>query len=168
MTEKKFTYILISFAVLAILIVILVNIPWGGDKAKIRKEFGNLEKDHVYETITLNEVFKKQNSDEQFQLFVGSSQTVSEKSFAYEANRLAKQYNLKTIYYLDSSKLTDIELINLKHETNSYAELPSLFYFEPNEGKSTTPYISGLKELENFDNNWRNLLTQYFLDCYGE
>lgn len=166
--EKKFTYILVSLAALAILIVILVNIPWGGDKGAIRKEFGNLDKDHVYETITYEEVFNKINSGETFQLFVGSSMTVSEKSFAYEADRLAKLNNVQTIYYLNLAKLTETELTNIRVETSHHVTFPSLFYFEL-EDDSTTSYaynISGLKDLEDFDNNWRELLTQYFKDCY--
>lgn len=168
MNEKKFTYILVSTAILAIIIVILIYIPWGGDKAAIRKEFTGLDKNHVYETINYDDVFKKINSGETFQLFVGTSQTVDEQSFAYEANELAKINNVKTIYYLKLTKLTVEQLANLKEATSHYTEFPSLFYFEMNEDKgvSSAFNISGLKDLEDFDGNWRSLITQYFKDCY--
>lgn len=174
MTEKKFTYILVSVATLAILVVILLNIPWGGDKAKIRREFENLDKDHVYETISYDEVYKKINSGETFQLFIGSgenpdgSANINGRSFAYEANQLAKIYNVKTIYYLSLSELNEEELTNLKVTTSHYVVFPSLFYFESEDPQSRAYEISGLRELEDYDKNWRNLLTQYFTDCYGK
>ena len=172
MTEKKFTYILVSVAALAILVVILVNIPWGGDKAKIRREFENLDRDHVYETISYDDVYKKINSGETFQLFIGigensdGSENVNGRSFAYEANQLAKIYDVKTIYYLRLSDLNEEKLTNLKVTTSHYVVFPSLFFFEGEEPQSRAYEISGLRELEDYDNNWRNLLTQYFKDCY--
>ena len=173
MTEKKFTYILVSVAALAILVVILLNIPWGGDKAAIRREFDNLDKDHVYETISYEDVNKKINSGETFQLFVGfgtyrnGDSNVAGKVVAYEADRLAKKHNVSKIYYLNYSKLTEEQLTNLKMTTSHYTEFPSLFYFEgEGEGASIAENISGLKDLEDFNENWRDLLTQYFEDCY--
>lgn len=167
--EKKFTYILVGLAVIAIIIVILIYVPLGGDRTQIRREFGNLDKDHVFKSITYEEVFEKINSGEEFQLFVGSSQTVSDKSFAYEANKLAKEYNIKTIYYLRLYNLTETQLTNLKVETSRYVEFPSLFYFELDEdtNKSFAYNISGLKDLEEYSNNWQLLLTQYFEECYN-
>jgi len=128
--EKKFTYILVALAVVAIIIVILVNVPLGGDKARIRREFGNLEKEHVFETITYDEVFEKINSGETFQLFVGSSFTVNDKSFAYEADKLAKEYNLETIYYLRLYELTETQITDLKVETSSYVVFDTLHWTE--------------------------------------
>lgn len=167
--EKKFTYILVALAVVAIIIVILVNVPLGGDKARIRREFGNLEKEHIFETITYDEVFEKINSGETFQLFVGSSFTVNDKSFAYEADKLAKEYNLETIYYLRLYELTETQITDLKVETSSYVVFPSLFLFELDEdtNKSVAYNISGLKDLKDFGNNWQLLLTQYFEECYN-
>lgn len=173
MTEKKFTYILVSVATLAILIVILLNIPWGGDSAAIRKEFGNLDKDHVYESISYDEVYSKINSGETFQLFIGfgtyadGTPNVDGRSFAYEANELAEIYNVKTIYYINLPSLNEEQITNLKVTTSHYITFPSLFYFEQEGELDSIAYnISSLKDFEDFDNNWRSLLTQYFKDCY--
>jgi len=166
--EKKFTIILASLALIAIIIVILVYVPVGGDRSKIRREFGNLDKKHVFESISYDEVIEKINKGETFQLFIGSSFTVSDKSFAYEANQLAKEYNVEKIYYLRLYKLTNIQISNLKAETSVYVEFHSLFYFEYDEdlNKSYAYNISGLKNPSEYGNNWQLLLDQYFQECY--
>lgn len=173
MTEKKFTYILVSTAALAILIVILLNIPWGGDRGTIMREFESLDKDHVYETISYDEVYKKINSGETFQLFIGHGKNADGTpytdgtSFAYEADKLAKIYNVETIYYLNLPSLNEEQITNLKVTTSHYISFPTLIYFESESDVSSIAYnISSLKELGDFDYNWRSLLTQYFKDCY--
>jgi hypothetical protein len=172
MTEKKFTYILVSLAAIAILVVILLNIPWGGEKAKIAKEF-NIDKDHVYVMISEEDLYKKINSGETFQLFVGygmnpnKTPNLNGQSFAYEANKLAKTYNVEIIYYINYLELNEEQLTNLKEATSFYTEFPSLFYFEGELGeKSIALNISGLKDLEDFDGSLLSLLEQYFKDCY--
>lgn len=171
MNEKKFTYILFSVAALAILIVILVNIPWGGDKSAIMKEFDSLEsRDHVFETISYDKVIEKINSGETFQLFVGSSALKESNVFVFEANKLAKQYGLKTIYYLNYSKLTANQLDEIKILSSVSTTFPTLIYFEDDEGSATSTAfnISGLKDLDNFDHNWKDLLSEYFSQCYDK
>jgi len=172
MTEKKFTYILISVAALAILVVILLNIPWGGDKAAISKEFA-IDKDHIYETISEENLYTKINSGETFQLFVGygtnpnGTPNLNGQSFAYEANKLATSYDVKIIYFLNYAKLTEAGISNLKDATSFHTEFPSLFYFEGDLNEaSRANNISGLKELEDFDGSLLDLLEQYFKDCY--
>src|SRR5690606_36681062 len=148
---------------------ILVNVPLGGDKARIRRECGNLKIEHIVQTITYDEVFQKINAGETFELCVDSSFTVNDKAFADEADKLAKEYNLETIYYLRLYELTETQITDLKVETSSYVVFPSLFLFELDEdtNKSVAYNISGLKDLIDFGNNRQLLLTQYFEECYN-
>lgn len=165
MTEKKFTYILVSVAVAAILFVILLNIPWGGERAKLAKEF-ELEKNHILVTISFDDVIKKINGAEEFQLFVG---TTDDKVFVHNANELAKEHGVEKIYYLNYRLLNEEQVDTLKANSSSYIKFPSMLFFEVyDEEFSSALYISGIKDINDFDGNIRDLLSQYFIDCYGE
>jgi hypothetical protein len=171
MNEKKFTYLLVSAAALAILIVILVNIPWGGDKAAIRKEYDLESNEHVFETISFENMMEKINKNETFQVYVGSTKHDTEaKQFVYETNKLAKTKNIKTIYYLDLSKLSTGQLDEIKIESNENDYFPTMIYFEGSDdfGRSVATNISGLKDYKvNYKSNWSILITEYFEDCYN-
>lgn len=167
MNEKKFTYIVISVAIVAILIVILTAVPWGGDKAAIMKEFDSLEdKNHVYETISYEDVMKKIESGETFQVFVGSKNQLRTEQFVFVTNTLAKQYEIATIYYLNYDKLTNEQLTNIKVNTSTATTFPTLIFWENNGATSTAFHISGLKKFEVYNSNWFDLLTEYFNECY--
>lgn len=169
MNEKKFTYIIVSLAAVAILVVILLNIPWGGEKAKIRKEFGLDNKDHVYEYITYDSVLEKIDAGESFQLFVGDS---VDKLFAITTNDLAKQYGVEVVHYLNLLQLSEDQLVNLTHNitASQHGDFPSLYYFGYDAAGENivATNISGLKELEDYQGNYRDLLTQYFKECYED
>lgn len=167
MNEKKFTYIVISVAIIAILIVILTAVPWGGDKVAIMKEFDSLDdKNHVYETISYEDVMKKIESGETFQVFVGSKNQLGTEQFVFVTNELAKQYEIATIYYLNYDKLTNHQLTNIKIASSTATTFPTLIFWENDGATSTAFHISGLKKFETYNSNWFDLLTEYFNECY--
>lgn len=170
MNEKKFTYILFTIAAVAILIVILVSIPWGGDKGRINREYESLtSNDHVFVSIDFDDVMKKINNNETFQVYVGSSGLKESEQFVFETNKIAKQFGIDTIYYLHYNELTSDQITKIKNNSSSETTFPTLIYWVTDDVKhsSTTVNISGLKNLErDYHSNWSELLTEYFENCY--
>jgi len=167
-TEKKLTYIVVGVAVFAILLVIMLSIPWGGDKAAIDKEYDSLDgRDHVFETIDYDDVMKKVANGDTFQVYIGSGELAQCEQFVFEANKLAKTHNLETIYYLHSDELTEDQITNLKIESSMAISFPTLIYWENDGAASTAFHISSLKDFSgSYQSNWSILLTEYFNDCY--
>jgi hypothetical protein len=170
MNEKKFTYILFAIAAAAILIVVLVSIPWGGDKGRINREYESLtSNDHVFVSINFDDVMKKINNNETFQVYVGSSTLPQGEQFVFETNKISKQYGIDTVYYLNYAELTDDQITKIKNNSSSETTFPTLIYWVTDDYKntSTTVNISGLKNLEaDYHSNWSELLTEYFENCY--
>jgi hypothetical protein len=167
MNEKKFTYIIVSVAFLAIVAVILFSIPWGGDKAAINDEYDSLENDdHVFVSLDYDELIKKIEQNETFQIYIGSKELQQAENFVYMTNKLAKERGVDTIYYLKSSELSDDELLNIKVLSNMNISLPTLIYWVSGETESNAPHISSLKGFEDYNSNWSILLTEYFDECY--
>ncbi|MCK9536516.1 MAG: hypothetical protein M0R05_02820 [Bacilli bacterium] len=170
MNEKKFTLIVIGVGVIAILLVILLSIPWGGDKKAIMKEYDSLDrKDHVFVSINYKDLMEKIERGETFQVYIGSNEIEHANQFVFETNKLAKQFNVKTVYYLRLNKLSDNELTKIKIESDMNISFPTLIYWE-GDGleKSVSHNISSLKDLKFYDHNWLTLLTEYFEQCYEE
>ncbi|HHZ12204.1 MAG TPA: hypothetical protein GYA05_05780 [Acholeplasmataceae bacterium] len=165
--EKKLTLIVAAVAFLAILVVILFNIPWGGDKAKIKKEYESLESnDHVFVSITYQELIRKIENNETFQLYIGSGDLPQANHFVYVANELAKERGIDKIYYLRSSELSSLELDDIKGRSSHQLSLPTLMYWISDETESVAPFISSLKKFEDYHRNWSILLSEYFEECY--
>lgn len=166
MSEKLLRNILFSVAGVAILIVILVSIPWGGDKGRIMREYDSLEdRNHVFVTISFDDLMNKINKGETFQVYVGSSTIPECEQFVFEANKLAKQNGIDTIYYLNYANLNEDQITQVKIKSNLSITFPTLIYWENDGATSTAFHISSLKELANYDSNWSILLTEYFEDC---
>lgn len=165
--EKKLTLIVAALAFLAIVVVILFNIPWGGDKARINKEYDSLESnDHVFVSITYGKLIEKIENNETFQLYIGSGELQQAEQFVYTVNKLAKEYGIDTIYYLRSSELSSFEIEDIKGRSSQELTLPTLMYWVSDEGESVAPYISSLKDFEeDYYSNWSILLTEYFEEC---
>jgi hypothetical protein len=167
MNEKKFTIITVSIAFLAIVVVILLSIPWGGDKAAIDREYNSLEgSDHVFETLDFEEFFTKINNNETFQVYIGSSEIPEAEQFVYTTNKIAKEREIKTIYYLRSSDLDEGQLEQIKYASSLEMTLPTLMYWVSGELESEAPFISSLKDLDDYI-NWNQLLNEYFDECYS-
>ncbi|NLD26766.1 MAG: hypothetical protein GX661_05340 [Acholeplasmataceae bacterium] len=165
MNEKKFTLIVVALALVAIVVVILVNLPWGGDKAAIDKEYESLDRDHVFESIDFDEFFRKIENNETFQIYIGSNKLNQVEYFVAAANKYAKEREIKTIYYLRSSELTTEQLDTIKQASSLEITLPTLMYWMSGETKSEAHHISSLEKIENYP-NWDALVRVYFERCY--
>jgi hypothetical protein len=165
--EKRFTLILVVVAFLAIVAVIMFNIPWGGDKAAINKEYDSIESnDHVFETITFENLIKKIQNNETFQVYVGSGELPQAETFVYVTNKLAKERGIDTIYYLRYLDLSTSEWLEIQTLSSTEMSVPTLIYWVEDETESVPPFISGLKNFEDYNHNWSILLTEYFDECY--
>lgn len=168
MDEKKLTYIVTSVAAFAILLVILFSIPWGGDKGRIDKEYDSLDgRDHVFTTISYDEVMTKIAASETFQVYIGQATLTQAEQFVFETNKLAKARGIETIYYLHLDELTEDQITKIKIESSMAITFPTLIYWETDGAKSTAFNISSLKDFSgDYQSNWSILLTEYFNDCY--
>lgn len=165
--EKKLTLIVSAVASLAILVVILLNIPWGGDKGAINKEYDSLESnDHVFVSLTYEKFIEKIENNETFQVYIGSGELPQAEAFVYVTNKLAKERGIDTIYYLRSSELTALEMDDIKARSSQKITLPTLMYWVSDESESVAPHISSLKDFKTYNSNWSILLTEYFDECY--
>ncbi|MGD9605591.1 MAG: hypothetical protein AB7V00_05535 [Bacilli bacterium] len=168
MDEKKLTYIVLSVAAFAILLVIMLSIPWGGDKSRIDKEYDSLDgRDHVFTTISYDDVMTKIASGETFQVYIGAASLTQAEQFVFETNKLAKSLDVDTIYYLHYDELTDDQVTKIKIESSMAITFPTLIYWENDGATSTAFNISSLKDFSgSYQSNWSILLTEYFNDCY--
>ena len=168
MDEKKLTYIVTSVAAFAILLVILFSIPWGGDKGRIDKEYDSLDgRDHVFTTISYDEVMTKIAASETFQVYIGQATLTQAEQFVFETNKLAKARDIETIYYLHFDQLTEEQITKIKIESSMAITFPTLIYWETDGATSTAFNISSLKDFSgDYQSNWSILLTEYFNDCY--
>lgn len=169
-TEKKFNTVVLLIGVIAILIIILVNIPWNGSGSKIMKEYEYLEKDHVFTSIDIDELKEKIESGEEFQLYIGNGDIDGVDYFVYYADQLAKKYDVEKIYYLSSKKMTtsDLEFVRENSINELSMGVPNIIFFEPTEdGNSKASRISGLEDFEEYyGSNYWLLLEEYFKNCY--
>ncbi|MDD3999830.1 MAG: hypothetical protein PHX62_02910 [Bacilli bacterium] len=166
MNEKKVSYIIVAVALLAIVAVILISIPWGGDKAAINAEYDSIEdNDHIFVSLKYDELIEKIENNQTFQVYIGSSELPQAESFVFMTNKLGKERGIDTIYYLNSSKLTEIELLDIKGRSSTSITLPTLIYWMAGDFESNTPYISSLKNFKDYNSNWSILLTEYFDEC---
>lgn len=168
--EKKLYAIVIGLGLFAILLVILFSIPWGGDKKKIMKEYESLtSKDHVFVSINYRELMDKIERGETFQVYIGSNELEEANQFVFETNKIAKQFDVNTIYYLRLNSLETAELTNIKIESDMNISFPTLIYWEgDNASRSVAHHISSLKDPSYYDYNWFVLLTEYFEQCFEE
>ena len=148
----------------------LFSIPWGGDKKKIMKEYESLtSKDHVFVSINYRELMDKIERGETFQVYIGSNELEEANQFVFETNKIAKQFDVNTIYYLRLNSLETAELTNIKIESDMNISFPTLIYWEGDgASKSVAHHISSLKDPSYYNNNWFILLTEYFEQCYEE
>lgn len=171
--EKKLTKILMIIGTIAIVIVILVYFPWGGDKAKIAKEYEYLDNTHVYEYITMDEIKSKIDSGETFHLYLGSNKLSKVNYFVYYVNELAEEYKVEKVYYLNYSKLSQDDLTYLQQKSTPELKVstPTMIYFKKNEieGISKAYDISCIRNFSaDYESNYWLLLKDYFRYCYSD
>lgn len=169
-TEKKFNAIVLLIGAIAILIIILVNIPWNGSGSKIMKEYDYLEKNHVFVSTDIDELKEKIENGDEFQLYIGNGDIEDANYFVYYADQLAKKYGVEEIYYLSSKKMStsDLEFVRENSINELSMGVPNMIFFEPTEsGSSKASRISGLEDFEEYyGSNYWLLLEEYFKNCY--
>lgn len=163
--EKKLARLLFIIAAVAILVVIIVNIPWGGKEAAFRKEYGLEDKNHVFETITYKEFQKLITKKEDFHVFIGTARLDDAKQYVHDANELAKldEFKIKKIYYLDIDKITQEQENVLIELFSQELDYPTLGYFSLDlNGNFRAIDASCLRNVKNFDENIYGLIKDYF------
>lgn len=164
--EKIFYAIVMALGAIAIMVIVLINIPWGGDSGKIAKKYEYLNKgEHVFVSIKEDELKKKIENGESFQLFVGNEDLNDVDYFVYYANELAKEYKVSEIYYFDTKKITDEMVLYLRQNSidELSIEVPNLIFYE--NGKASR--ISGAEDFDKYyGSNYYLLLKNYFENCY--
>ena len=164
--EKIFYRIVVILGLLAILVIVLVNIPWGGDSAKIAKKYEYLNKgEHVFVTLKEDELKKKIENGDSFQLYIGREDLENVDYFVYYANELAEEYKVSEIYYLDTKKISSETLLYLRQNSidELSIEVPNLIFYV--NGKASR--ISGAEDFDKYyGSNYYLLLKNYFENCY--
>ena len=175
--EKIFYRITITVGVLAILLIIILVLTGGGDKESIAKKYNSLTNDNVFKTIKYNELEEKINNKEEFQLLVISNTQQDSNYFIYCVDYMMKSVNEEKgtkgeIYIINPVYLKDDQKTLFKDIDTNILKGPSIIKFEYTDqtivdhsvdGNSSTRYL-----LENYENNYFNLLARYFNDCYNE
>ncbi|MGI6710979.1 MAG: hypothetical protein ACOX4W_06005 [Bacilli bacterium] len=185
-TEKKVFGIIFAVAGLAIALIIIFNVITfapSTSKGTIAKEYPSLgSAEHVFEYTTIEKIKEKIAAKETFHLYYGSPSEKVCDEYVGAANTLAKEeYDIKTIYYINASRITAEELNDLtkaliKPNGNSLVasdfSIPTFSYIyfdeETNPDSSLVYYArSNLLKLEDFENA-KELLVSYFNTVYQE
>ena len=170
--EKKLTKIMMILGAVAIVAVILIFFPWGGEKGKIRGEYDFLENnDHVFVYITMDEIKTNIDSGKSFQLYLGNETLKNVNYFVYYVNQLAKNNNEEVVYYLDfvDMSIDDLTYIRAKSSVEVDASVPTMIYFKQDivENISKAFDISCIRNLKDYESNYWLLLEDYFRNCYS-
>ena len=168
--DKKFSTIMLLIALVGILIVVLVNIPWGGKGAKVAKEYDYLKNDNVFVTVKGNKLKEMIENGENFYLYIGSNKQTDADYFVYYADQLAKRFGIDKIYYFSLNKMstTDLEFIRENSINELSIEVPNMIYFVKDEtsGKSKSYRISNIENFEEYyGSNYWLLLKDFFENC---
>lgn len=170
--EKKLTKIMLILGAVAIVAVILIFFPWGGEKGKIRGEYDFLENnDHVFTYITMDEIKTNIDNGKSFQLYLGNETLNNVNYFVYYVNQLAKSNNEEVVYYLDfvDMSIDDLTYIRAKSSVEVDASVPTMIYFKQDivENISKAFDISCIRNLKDYESNYWLLLEDYFRNCYS-
>lgn len=170
--EKKLTKIMLILGAVAIVAVILIFFPWGGEKGKIRGEYDFLENnDHVFTYITMDEIKTNIDNGKSFQLYLGNETLNNVNYFVYYVNQLAKSNNEEVVYYLDffDMSIDDLTYIRSKSSVEVETSVPTMIYFKQDivENISKAFDISCIRNLKDYESNYWLLLEDYFRNCYS-
>lgn len=164
-SEKKFIWIVFALMMVAIVVVILVNIPWGGDKAKIAKAYDSLTRDNVFETITVDELKDIAEDNGDFYVVFASPNITDVNQFMYEVNYEAKANNVEKVYYVLSQNLTTSELRSIYGLIGEQSiTFPSVckFVSSTNDSESHCCYRTDTHELTAYNGNLRTLIIELY------
>lgn len=170
---RKIAYIIGSIFTAVIVIIILVSVPWGGDKTVIRRQYDTLnDNSHVYETIKMDKLKEFIGNGETFLLYIGSPRFASSNQFVYEADKVAKEFEVTTIYYLNTSKMLEDDFLYLL-EISGIDYLNSSVNYFPSMIEITNGEVFEMSYLYNEDHtyggiiNYYELLHQFFTNVFG-
>lgn len=96
-----------SNLLIAILILLCVFTSCKTTKRTIVEEYSQLDKNHVYVRITINELKNKINDQETFFIVMGFPKCSWCQELMAPLNEVAKTQNVKKIYYLDIKEIRD-------------------------------------------------------------
>ena len=163
--EKKFIWIVFAAMMVAIVVVILVNIPWGGDKSKIAKAYDSLTRDNVFETTTVDELKDLVATNEDFYVVFAAPNITDVNQFMYEVNYEAKENEVTKIYYVVSQGLTNSELRSIYALIGEQSiTFPSACKFVSTENgtESHCCYRTDTHELTAYSGNLRKLIIELY------
>lgn len=170
---KKIAWIIGSIFTTVILVIILVSIPWGGDKTIIRRQYDTLQdNNHVYETIKIDSLKESIGNQGTFLLYIGSPRMKEADQFVYEADKVAKEFEIETVYYLNQSKLLedDYEYLNtisgIDYLNTSDNYFPTLLEIKDGVVLEKS-YLYTEDHTHSGEVNYYDLIHQFFVNVYG-
>lgn len=180
--EKIFISVIFAVAAILIIVVVICNINTGGDKNILARKYKSLKSDNVFEIVTFDEFKTKINNKENFHLVLINSSQKDANYYIYCVDDIVREINKSSeenmaIYVLDSSNLEKKEKSYMRVELELEKEIfdsPNVIMFTYDEdiqvntehsvdGNSTDRY-----KLEKYEDNYWNLLVQFFKDCESE
>lgn len=176
--EKIFTNVTLMVGLLAIIIIVLVSIPYGGEKERIARKFDTLSNDNVYTYIEYDEIRDKIAACETFQVLLINTSQDDADEIIYYIDEIVKDYEenkeivLQPIYIFDTSKISknkDQETYFKKNVGSNIFDAPNIIYYEKTiRDYSVDTYSSCRYELSDFSNNYWRLLLRYFDDAINK
>lgn len=179
--ERKIMSIIGIVAIIGIIIIVLFNIPWGGEKERIARKY-NIDKDNVFEYIEFDELREKIINCEEFHvLFVDKSQE-NALDYVFYTDLVVKSMNedpeipeIKTVYLfntvnLSKEKYKDQAKYIKDHVEKNVLSTPNLVYFKKPLARdySTANNTTSRYQLSEYSNNVWRMVLDYFYNCYEE
>lgn len=180
--EKIFVSTILAIAVVLIIVVILCNINTGGDKNILARKYTSLKSDNVFEIVTFDEFKEKINNKENFYLVLINNSQENANYYIYCVDDIVREINKSSeeqldIYVLDTSNLEKDEKSYMRVELDlekSIFNSPNVIMFTYDENVQVNAEHSVDKnstdryKIEKCENNYWNLLVQFFKDCESE
>lgn len=175
--EKIFVRCVIIIGAALILLIIILNINTGGDKNMLARKYKSITSDNIFEIIKYDQCINMiETRDEDFQVLFIQKEYEKSDYYIWCVDRICKETendNIQTVYILDTSYLSSSESLYFKNLLGESIKQPTLIHFGRTEDtivekcvdlNSTVRY-----NLDNYENNYWNLLVKYFNDCeYAE
>lgn len=180
--EKIFISIILAITAILIIVVIVCNINTGGDKNILARKYTSLKSDNVFEIVTFEEFKVKINDKENFYLVLINTSQENANYYIYCVDDIVREINKSSeeqldIYVLDTSNLEKDEKSYMRVELDlekSIFNSPNVIMFTYDENvqvnieHSVDKNSTDRYKIEKCENNYWNLLVQFFKDCESE
>ena len=178
--EKKIMNIIIILACVAIVVIVLIYIPWGGEKERISRKYKVIPKDNVYEYIEFDELITKiQNGDEFHVLLVNKSQD-NYDDYIFYVDYIVKAFNedsdndikIDKVYLFDTTNLSkekyedQVKYLRKNIDKNILDNPNVVYYRKTINDYSADVNTTGRYDVSNYSNNIWKMIDTYFYDCY--